>query len=84
MDRPTENHASNSVTVLLRSNVLLVAMKNEINKLLHSKGHLSIVAHVGSSHKSVKLKVPNSKLLTVSLPAILLLVYLQLPFFFLQ
>jgi hypothetical protein len=27
MDRPTENHASNSVTVLLRSNVLLVAMK---------------------------------------------------------
>jgi hypothetical protein len=50
MDRPTENHASNSVTVLLRSNVLLVAMKNEINKLLHSNGHLSIVAHVGSSH----------------------------------
>jgi hypothetical protein len=27
MDRPTENPASNSVTVLLRSNVLLVTMK---------------------------------------------------------
>jgi hypothetical protein len=24
--------------------------ENEINKLLHSNGHLSIVAHVGSSH----------------------------------
>jgi hypothetical protein len=27
MDRPTENPASNSVTVLLRSNVLLVTME---------------------------------------------------------
>jgi hypothetical protein len=27
MDRPTENSASNSVTVLLRSNVLLVTME---------------------------------------------------------
>jgi hypothetical protein len=30
---------------------------NEINKPLHSNGHLSIVAHVGSSHKSISVVV---------------------------
>jgi hypothetical protein len=35
---------------LLRSNVLLWYNGNEINKPLHSNGHVLIDAHVGGSH----------------------------------
>jgi hypothetical protein len=58
------DHIRNSITTqqisikqyvkeLLRSNVLLCYRGNEINKPLHSYGHVLIVAHVGGSHKTL-------------------------------
>jgi hypothetical protein len=46
----TCNRSTQYVTELLRSNVLLCYHGNEINKPLHSNGHVLIDAHVGGSH----------------------------------
>jgi hypothetical protein len=48
MDRPTVNPASKALLDFLRSNVLLDYHGNEINKPLHSNGHVSVLAVVGS------------------------------------